>query len=417
MRMKEMKNKELWNIERLPRILSTRTEYGKDVEEAAYSEEEEGSLHAANTAISGMQEKGQDCETAGKKIYAVTGAFGHLGNTIVRALLKRGERVRALALPGDACSSLENRDSGQLEIFRGDVRDPDTMDAFFRREEESQVLAIHAAGIVTIASDVKPIVYDVNVNGTLNVIRSALRQRVASFLYVSSVHALPVGKDLRVIREFSAPEDFQPELVEGGYAKTKAAATRLVLEAAREGLPARVVHPSGIIGPWDEGGGNHLMEMIRSYLNRKLPACVRGGYDFVDVRDVAEGCIDALEKGRPGECYILSNRHYDMKEILRMLGQISGIRRACPALPLKLAAVGVPFCEWNARRKNTKPLYTQYSLRVLRSNDKFSHEKADRELGYHPRDLYDTLKDTVKWMASSGMLKKADSLSFAASEK
>lgn len=73
----------------------------------------------------------------------------------------------------------------------------------------------------------------------MNVIRSALRQRVASFLYVSSVHALPVGKDLRVIREFSAPEDFQPELVEGGYAKTKAAATRLVLEAAQGRAPCQ----------------------------------------------------------------------------------------------------------------------------------------------------------------------------------
>ncbi len=354
---------------------------------------------------------------AAERLYAVTGAFGHLGNTIVRALLRRGERVRALALPSDSCPSLENRDPGRLEIVRGDVRDPAAMDAFFQRREGERVLALHAAGIVTIASDVKPAVYDVNVNGTMNVIRSAIRQKVDSFLYVSSVHALPAGKDLRVIRELSDPEAFRPELVEGGYAKTKAAATRLVLEAAGKGLPARVVHPSGIIGPFDESGGNHLMEMIRSYLNGKLPACVRGGYDFVDVRDVAEGCIAALEQGRPGECYILSNRHYDMKEILRMLGQISGKHRFCPALPIGLASIGVPFCEWNAKRKQRPPLFTGYSLRVLRSNDKFSHEKAGRELDYRPRDLYDTLKDTVKWMASSGMLKNSQGLDPALSEK
>ena len=342
-----------------------------------------------------------------RRIYAVTGAFGHLGNTVVRALLKQGEKVRALALPGDTCPSLENRDPGKLEIFRGDVRDPEAMCAFFRKEEGDELFALHGAGIVTISSKVDPSVYDVNVNGTMNVVRAALEQKVDSFLYVSSVHALPVQKDLRVIEELSEPENFCPDLVEGGYAKTKAAATRIVLESVREGLPAKVVHPSGIIGPWDRNGGNHLMEMILSYLEGRLPACVRGGYDFVDVRDVAEGCISALENGRKGECYILSNRHYEMKEIIRMLAQISGKKRICPALPIKVAAMGVPFCEWNAKRRNRRPLFTGYSLRVLKSNDKFSHEKAGRELGYHPRDLYDTLEDTVKWMAASGKWKKA----------
>lgn len=336
-----------------------------------------------------------------KRIYAVTGAFGHLGNTLVRSLLKQGEKVRALALPGETCPQLENRDPSQLEIVRGDIRDPEAMDAFLQGGEE-EVSVVHTAGIVSITSRMDPKLYDVNVNGARNLIRAAEKQKVASFVYVSSVHALPGQEGVRVIRECGAPEDFSPETVEGGYAKTKAIATREMLEAARRGLPVKVVHPSGIIGPWDPGK-NHLMEMAKAYLAGRLPLCVRGGYDFVDVRDVAQGCIAAAEKGRNGECYILSNRHYEIRELLHMLDVVSGRSRRIPALPLGLARLGVPFSQWQARRKKRPPLFTEYSLRVLRSNDKFSHEKATRELGYAPRDLFDTLKDTAAWLTACGL--------------
>ena len=86
---------------------------------------------------------------------------------------------------------------------------------------------------------------------------------------------------------------------------------------AAQGLDAVIVHPSGILGPGDFGQG-HLTQMIADYLNGRLVACVKGGYDFVDVRDVADGVIAAAEKGRAGECYILSNRHYEVRELLDM---------------------------------------------------------------------------------------------------
>ncbi len=90
-----------------------------------------------------------------------------------------------------------------------------------------------------------------------------------------------------------------------------------MLDAAAEGLDAVVVHPSGILGPGDEGGGNHLVQMVRDYLAGRLPACVAGGYDLVDVRDVAQGCLLALEKGKKGECYILSNQFCSVKKCVR----------------------------------------------------------------------------------------------------
>ena len=111
-------------------------------------------------------------------------------------------------------------------------------------------------------------------------------------VYVSSVPAIPETGQPTLQTEIS---EFSPETVAGGHAKAKAEATQAVLDAAANGLPAVVVHPSGIIRPYGEGR-NHLVQMIRDFVEGRLPACVKGGYDLVDVRDVAAGCITAAEQ-------------------------------------------------------------------------------------------------------------------------
>ena len=162
----------------------------------------------------------------------------------------------------------------------------------------------------------------------------------------------------------------------------------------------------GLIRLWSirRGLSDHLMTVriiwlfwLKDYLNGKLPACVRGGYDFVDVRDVARGCLLAAEKGRRGECYILSNRHYEISDLLRMARHTGGGRRI-PVLPIWMAKAGMPILERISGTNGERALYTTYALYTLNSNDRFSHDKAARELGYHPRDLYITIRDTVKWL-------------------
>ena len=143
----------------------------------------------------------------------------------------------------------------------------------------------------------------------------------------------------------------------GGYAKTKAEATQAVLDAVGAGLKAVVVHPSGILGPYD-ASGNHLVQMVSDYIRGRLPACVQGGYDFVDVRDVAQGCLLAAEKGRVGECYILSNRHYEVREVLDIARSVCGGRRL-PVLPIWMAKAAAPLLGWIARLRRQRPLYTE----------------------------------------------------------
>lgn len=325
------------------------------------------------------------------KIYIVTGANGHLGNTIIRMLKNLGETVRGLILP---CDHIE--DEKNIQYIKGDVRDKASMEPLFKCTNNKEVVVIHTAGIIDISEEVSNIMYDVNVNGTKNIIELCLKYKVNRLVYVSSVHAIPELNKMKVLKEV---KKFSPDEVVGGYAKTKAEATQVVLDSVEKGLNAVIVHPSGILGPYDTSG-NHLVQMIKDYVMGKLPACVRGGYDFVDVRDVAKGCLAAVERGKIGECYILSNRHYEIKDVLNMIKHMDGGRKLL-VLPIWIAKAIVPFMEWYAKSKKKRPLYTKYSLYTLTSNDNFSHHKATSELGYNPRDLYETISDTVTWINNS----------------
>ena len=324
-----------------------------------------------------------------EKTYLVTGACGHLGGTLVRLLERTGAQVRGLRLPSE-----QARARAHVTYYPGDVRDRDSLRPLFRGLADREVVVFHTAAIVDISGEVTPQMRDVNVNGTKNILALCREYGVKRLVYVSSVHAIPEKDGYAVLREV---DRFSPQQVTGGYAKTKAEATQAVLDAAAQGLDAVVVHPSGILGPFD-GTGNHLVQLVKEYAGGKLPACVKGGYDFVDVRDVAAGCLAAAEKGRSGQCYILSNRHYEVQEVLAMAKTLCHGRRL-PVLPMWMAQAAEPLLGWVAKVKKQRPLYTKYSLYTLRSNDRFDHGKATAELGYRPRDLRQTVRDTLRWLA------------------
>ena len=322
-----------------------------------------------------------------KRLYIITGANGHLGNTIISLLPNTACEIRGLILPQETCIDHDN-----VHYIKGDVCDMDSLEPLFSNIEDKEVYVIHTAGIINIQPHVSPKLYQVNVNGTKNMLELSKRYHVKRFLYTSSVHAIPEKNNLTLIKEIN---HFSQSSVEGGYAKTKAEASQAVLEASNNGLCTMIVHPSGILGP-NGNSSNHLVQMVVDYIQGKLPACVNGGYDFVDVRDVANGCLLALEKGSCGNCYILSNRYYEIKDVLAMAHQITG-RRKLPVLPLWLAKAASPILCKYAKIRHQRPLYTPYTLSTLQSNSRFSHDKATKELGYYPRDLYDTIKDTIDW--------------------
>lgn len=315
-----------------------------------------------------------------------------MGNTVARELLAAGETVRGFAMPSEDITMLYG---DAVSIVRGDVRDKSSLEPlFYGLTPEDEVFVIHCAGIVSVASKFDQRVVDVNVRGTENVVNLCKEHSVTKLVYISSVHALPELPHGSVMHEV---DGFQSDAVIGLYAKTKAAATQIVLDAAKEGLDATVIQPSGIIGPNDYGHG-HLTQMVINYLNGSLTACVEGGYDFVDVRDVADGVIAATEKGKKGECYILSNRYIPVRELLNTLARVTGGRKITTVLPLWFAKMTAPLAELYYKIRHESPLFTRYTLYTLTSNARFTNEKAKRDLGYHPRDISTTIKDTVLFL-------------------
>lgn len=321
-----------------------------------------------------------------KQVYLVTGAAGHLGSAVLEKLRRRDCLIRGLVLPGEPAPP-----DDRITWYRGDVTRPETLVPFFEGLSGPEAVVLHMAGIVTIQDEVSPSVRNVNVNGTLHILEKCFQYRIRRLVYISSVHAIPEPPEVAVVREISS---FSGSAVEGTYAVTKAEATRLVLEAGRHGLDVVVVHPSGILGPGDTGT-NHLNQLLRMYLHRRLPFGVRGGYDLVDVRDVAEGILSAAEQGRAGECYLLTNRYATVPELLDLLRAAAGRSHRPPCLPLWLARAALPLTTLLARLTRTRPLFTRCSLKVLGTRSRFSHEKATRELNYRPRDLWETVAETA----------------------
>lgn len=330
--------------------------------------------------------------------YIITGIGGHLGNTIAGMLNKQGIEVRGFAMPNEKCGMLDR----SVKIVRGDIRNGSSLEPLFKGWEEGyDITVIHAAGIITIASKYNQDVVDVNVGGTKNVIELCKKYSVRKLVYISSVHAIkecPKGEAISEADSFSAGE------VKGLYAKTKAEATQLVLDAAKEGLNVSVVHPSGIIGPNDYGSG-HMTQMVIDYVKGVITAAVRGGFDFVDVRDVAYGILKVAEIGKNGEGYILSNQYIPVKNLLNILHELTGRKKIKIVLPMWFVKAFEPLAILYFKARKLRPLFTSYMLDTLKSNSNFSHEKASRELGYNPRDLRITLADTVKFLTKTGRIK------------
>ena len=217
---------------------------------------------------------------------------------------------------------------------------------------------------------------------------------MGKMVYVSSVHAIPEKPKGCTITEDC---EFSPGLVDGDYAKSKATATELVFNAAERGLNASIVFPSGIIGPGDIQGGS-FTSMAKSFLSRKLPFAVCGGYDFVDVRDVAKGILACSENGEPGKGYILSGHYVTIRKMLQLVGKAAKLKYRPICLPLGLAKLAAPYYEHRSLKKRKPLFFTPYSVAVLASNGQFSHAAASECFAYHPRPVKDTLRDMTAWL-------------------
>lgn len=316
----------------------------------------------------------------------VTGATGHIGNVLVRKLIAAGEAVRVLILPGEDTLPLQDL---LVEMVTGDVLSPHSL----QKAMQGVTRVFHLAGIISILPGRDRLLHRVNVEGTKNVLTEARKAGVKRLVYTSSIHAIrraPAG--IRIDERLP----FDPSNAAGAYDRSKAQASLAVLEAARNGLDSVIICPTGVIGPNDYRR-SEIGQLVLDCVDQKTQFYVDGAYDFVDVRDVADGMIRAAEKGRSGETYILSGEQITVRRIIDLLWDLTGRRFARVYIPFSVARFAARFTPLLYLHRKIKPRFTTYSLDTLRSNSDISHAKATAELGYHPRRLMETIADTVEW--------------------
>lgn len=334
-----------------------------------------------------------------KNIYIITGANGFLGNNIVRLLEKNNENeIRALVLPNDKIDALKGL---KCEKFLGDVTKIETLKYIFNIDEsvkeKTNIYVIHCASIVYLDSKYNERVYQVNVEGTKNIIKKT-KEINAKLIYVSSVHAIEEKLNHEVMDENAS---FDPDKIVGLYAKTKAETTRYVFnEVKNNNLNACVVFPSGLLGVNDFTNTN-MTVLIKKILNEKVPLLTEGGYDFVDVRDVARGVINACTKGKKGEGYILSGEYVTIKKIADLVCEYGKAKPIKKVVSINIVKNIACLFELYYRLRKTTPLFTRYSLYTLNANSNFTNAKAKKDLDYQTRSIKYTIKDLVDEIKSN----------------
>lgn len=323
----------------------------------------------------------------------VTGATGHIGNILVRQLLARSEKVRAVILPNEDITPLKEL---KLDITEGDVCNINSLIQAFKGSD----IVYHLAGIISILPGRGRILHQVNVVGTQNVVKACIEIGVKRLVYISSIHAIEEPLHGTIINE-TLP--CNPDKVPKGYGRSKAQATLAVLEGIEQGLNAVIVHPTGVIGPYDYRI-SEMGQLIIDFVTGNFKAYIDGVYDFVDVRDVANGIILAGEKGQSGERYILSGEQVTVRELLLMLQDISGVKAPSLRVPVWLAHIAARFSPLYYRIARKKPRFTTYSIDVLCSNSQVCSEKARRQLGFTTRPARQSISDAISWFMENGYI-------------
>ena len=316
----------------------------------------------------------------------VTGAAGHIGNNVVRALLNSGHSPIPMVRSDQAAL-----DGLPVEIRRGDLLDPASLSACV----EGVDAVIHAAAYVGLKTSEQPQMERVNVQGTQGLLDACEKASVARFVHFSSVHALdqaPFDSPLAETNALALDVEAHP------YDRTKAEAERCVLGAAEQGLSAVIVSPTAVLGPHDFKP-SRLGQVLWSLYTGKMPGLVKSGFDFVDVRDVAMGAVKAMESDCRGERYLLTGKWHSFRELAEAVERVPEARPA-PRFDASifLASIGAPFAELGSWITGKAPLFSRGALHMLvHQNPQVEGGKARKRLGYSSRPLNETVADTLQW--------------------
>ena len=326
----------------------------------------------------------------------VTGATGFVGSAVARALLRRGEPVRALVRPNSARGL-----PGDLPVEPafGDLDDP----ASLARAVAGCTALFHVAADYRLWVPQPAAMYRTNVEGTRELLLAAAAAGVRRIVYTSSVATLGLRADRRPSDE-ATPATLADMI--GHYKRSKFLAEQAVRAlVAESGLPVVIVNPSAPVGPADARPtptGRVLLEAARG----RIPAYVDTGLNLVHVDDVAEGHLLAFERGRIGERYILGGDNLPLGDMLAQIANLVGRKPPRLRLPSRALLPVALIAEAIARLGiGGEPLVTADGVRMARKPMYFTSAKAERELGYRSRPAVEGLRDAIEWYRNCGYLR------------
>ncbi len=318
----------------------------------------------------------------------VTGATGFLGREVVKQLTRGGTTN---------LKTLVRRESRSLmklgvEQIVGDVEDAATLPAALRGVKR----VYHMAGLVSRDPKDASRLMRVHVEGTRHVLAAAKAAGVERVVLASSSGTTAVSTDPDVIADERAP--FAIEIVKGWpYYLSKIYQEQLALDVfAKEKLPIVILSPSLLLGPGDQRGSS--TEDVRKLLQKKIPILPDGGVNFVDVRDAAAAFIAAMDKGTPGERYLLGGPNWTMKTFFGRVSRLAKVPAPRWKLPASWARAAASFVEHVADWRGVAAPVDRVSVEMAEHFWYVDASKAERELGFAARDPQDTLMDTIRYL-------------------
>ncbi len=324
----------------------------------------------------------------------VTGGAGFVGGNLVRLLVARGDRVRVLVRSSSSIALLKDL---PVEIVSGDLNDPQ-LDRLMRGCQA----VFHVAAHYSLWQRDRELLYQSNVAGTANVLACARSAGVERTVYTSSVAAIGVRGGRQ-----SADETYQSQIdnLVGAYKKSKLLAEQEAVKAAQAGQHVVIVSPSSPIGPGDVKP-TPTGDIILRFLRRQMPFYLPTGLNFIDVRDVAQGHLLALERGKSGERYILGHQNLSLKALLDRLAAITGLAAPQHALPNWLPYTAAWIDENLLATLGKSPTIPVDGVRMAGQYMYYDGSKAVRELGLPQTPLDVALRDAVDWFLAQGYVRQ-----------
>ncbi len=330
----------------------------------------------------------------------VTGASGFIGANLVHELVARGHSVKALVRPK---SDLRGTEGIEFERVSGDVSDR----AILEKEMRGCDWCFHVAASYHLwLRDYKPM-YAANVEGTRNVIESAAKAGCSRIVYTSTVGCIGLPKE--VDGKVTPTDEATPvsaAQMSNHYKLSKWQAEEVARELAAKNLPVVIVNPSAPIGPRDVKP-TPTGQVIVDFLNRKMPAYLDTGLNWVHVRDVAVGHILAAQKGRIGERYILGNAegNWTMKQALDVLQEITSLPAPKFQVPYAVALMAAHVDETISKLTGKPPKAPLAGVRMAKYKMWFNPAKAIKELGLPQTPPKQALADAAEWFRTHGYVK------------